>query len=154
MPIRFTALPAEAVASIRGGGPDAYGQPAERRTATGPGLPCRHCLQAIREGREYLTLAFRPFPAAQPYAETGPIFLCADCARAADGPVLPAILSAPDYIIRGYGPDHRILYGTGRVVPTDLIPAAAEALLQDPGVAYVHVRSARNNCYQCRIDRA
>lgn len=64
------------------------------------------------------------------------------------------MLASPDYIIRGYGHDDRIVYGTGAVVPTDRLIAEAEARLDDPRIAYLHVRSARNNCYQCRIDRA
>ena len=40
----------------------------------------------IAEGEPYLTLAYRPFPTLQPYAETGPIFLCAKaCPRAIRG---------------------------------------------------------------------
>ena len=46
------------------------------------------------------------------------------------------------------------MYGTGAVVPTGRIRAEAEARLSDPRVAYLHLRSARNNCYQLRIDRA
>ena len=30
----------------------------------------------------------------------------------------------------------------------------ARAVLDDPRVAYVHVRSSTNNCFTCRIDRA
>jgi hypothetical protein len=32
--------------------------------------------------------------------------------------------------------------------------AAAEALLADPRLAYLHVRSAANNCFLCRLQRA
>jgi hypothetical protein len=39
-------------------------------------------------------------------------------------------------------------------VPTEEVAAYAETVFDDPRVAYVHVRSARNNCYQMRIDRA
>jgi hypothetical protein len=101
-----------------------------------------------------LILAHRPFPAMQPYAETGPIFLCADdCARHKGG--RPAILAGtPNYLVKGYSADDRIVYGTGQVVPTEEIEAYAESLFADARVAYVHVRSARNNCYQMRIDRA
>ena len=56
--------------------------------------------------------------------------------------------------MKGYSADDRIVYGTGRIVPTGEVEAYAEAVLADPRVAYVHVRSARNNCYQMRIDRA
>ena len=100
-----------------------------------------------------LILAHRPFPAPQPYAELGPIFLCADECTAGGGQTLPAMLTSPDYILRGYGENDRIVYGTGGVIETSAIDARATALLGDPRVAYVHVRSARNNCYQLRIDR-
>lgn len=153
MTIRFIALSTDAVRALQSGGPDAYGAPAERAKCTGPGIPCRHCLKPVGPGADYLILAWRPFPALQPFAETGPIFLCADpCERAVDDGQLPQILTAPDYIVRGYGDNDRIVYGTGAVTPTNSIAAYAQALLAREDVAYVHVRSARNNCYQCRID--
>jgi hypothetical protein len=155
MTLVYTALPTDEVRALRAGGADAYGAAPERSVSTGPGNPCRHCLDTVPEGRPMLILAHRPFPAPQPYAETGPIFLCADdCARHDGG--RPPLLDGrtPDYLLKGYSADDRIVYGTGRVVPTDEIEAYAGALLADPRVAYVHVRSARNNCYQFRIDRA
>jgi hypothetical protein len=39
------------------------------------------------------------------------------------------------------------------VVPTTRLAEHATRILDDPKVAYVHVRSARNNCYQARIYR-
>jgi hypothetical protein len=152
--IRFSPIPTETVRAYQSGASDANGQAPERQISTGAGNPCRHCLANIPEGAEMLVLAHRPFPNAQPYAEIGPIFLCADACEAGGGPELPEILTSPDYIIRGYGQDNRIVYGTGAVVPTLQIPAEAEARLNDPSVAYVHIRSARNNCFQCRIDPA
>lgn len=151
--VTFSALPAIEVARLRRGGEDAYGLLPELRQAMEPGLPCRCCLRHVPEGRGYLTLAWRPFPALQPYAETGPIFLCAACERAEDSPEKPEILSSPDYLLRGYGTDHRIVYGTGQIVATAELTEWAAGLLSDPRVAYLHVRSARNNCYQLRIDR-
>ena len=50
-------------------------------------------------------------------------------------------------------PGNRIIYGSGAVVPLEKIAGRAEVRLADPRVADVHVRSARNNCYQVRIDR-
>ncbi len=151
----FTPIPTETVRRYQAGGPDANGQPPEHAVSDGDGNPCRHCLRFIQAGRGMLILAHRPFPAPQPYAELGPVFLCADaCDAPADRAAVPAILTSPDYILRGYGMDDRIVYGTGAVVPTDRIEPEAEARLNDPRVAYVHVRSARNNCYQLRIDRA
>jgi hypothetical protein len=64
------------------------------------------------------------------------------------------MLASPRYIVRGYGLSDRIVYGSGRIVETADIPFAAAAMFEDPRIAYIHVRSATNNCYQCRIERA
>ena len=155
MTVFFHAIPTEDAEHLWSGGADAYGRLPETLVADGPGYPCRHCLSAIAAGEELLVLAYRPFPQLQPYAETGPIFLHkARCRQYAASEVLPPALGSPDYIVRGYGRDDRIVYGTGAVTATESILARAEELLAREDIAYVHVRSARNNCYQCRIDRS
>jgi len=154
--IRFVPLDTATVRALQRGGPDAYGFEAEIAVSDGDGMPCRHCLANIDEGEKYLILAHRPFPVEQPFAETGPIFLHAcECEAAEAGPALPEILTqSPRYILRGYGRDDRIRYGSGKVVEQADIAAYAQQLLADPAIAYVHVRSATNNCYQARIERA
>lgn len=155
MTIQFKALPTEDVRALQQGASDAYGLIPERKISDGDGVPCRHCLKHVAEGEAYLVLAYRPFPDLQPYAETGPIFLHErECERAAETDALPEMLESSDYIVRGYGSDDRIVYGSGGVIPTGAIAARAEALFERGDIAYVHVRSARNNCYQCRIERA
>lgn len=151
----FKALPTEIARALQAGAPDAYGMTPERRISDGDGVPCRHCLKNVDAGKPYLVLAYRPFPALQPYAETGPIFLHAEeCERAPDADLLPELFGrTASYIVRGYGDDDRIVYGTGAVVPTRDIPARAAELLGRRDVAYLHMRSAKNNCYQCRIER-
>ena len=151
--MRYVAIPTEIARYYQAGGADANGQAPERVVAEGTGNPCRHCLKMVPEGAGMLILAHRPFPAPQPYAELGPIFLCADPCEQGGSEARPEILASRDYILRGYGADDRIVYGTGGVVATDTIPARASELLTDARVAYVHVRSARNNCYQVRIER-
>jgi len=151
--LRFVPIPTETVRAYQAGGVDSYGLLPERRVSDGGGNPCRHCLRMIPEGAGMLVLAHRPFGAVQPYAETGPIFLCADACAAGGGAEVPEILASSDYIVRGYGADERIVYGTGGVMPTGQIVARAGELLADPRVAFVHVRSARNNCFQVRIER-
>jgi hypothetical protein len=154
MKIRFEALTTNTVISLQNGGHDAYGNAPEHKVSDGGNVPCRHCLKNIAGGEEYLIVAHRPFGPLQPYAETGPIFLHAEpCERAEPGPALPEILDSPDYIVRGYDKDERIVYGTGQVTPTTDIGAYANKLLADRTIEFVHVRSARNNCFQCRIDR-
>ncbi len=154
MSIKFHALPTEEVARIRASGTDANGQPLERHISDGTVHPCRHCLGNVPEGAAYYILAHRPFQGLNPYTETGPIFLCADdCAAHAPGPDMPDTLTAPTYLIRGYGPDERIVYGTGGVVDTDRVAARAAEILSRSDIAFVDLRSAANNCWQARITR-
>lgn len=154
--IRFVAMDSDVARAYRNGVPDAYGRRPERRISTGSGVPCRHCLRTVPEGKPYLILAYRPFPDLQPYAETGPVFLCAeDCERAQESDVMPDLLrTGTQWLLRGYGDDDRIVYGTGDVVPQQHICTRAHELLQRDDIAYLHVRSAKYNCYQARIERA
>ena len=153
MTIRFEAMPTADAEALWNGGTDAYGFLPETQVSDGPGHPCRHCLGNIDAGEALLVFAYRPFPGLQPYAETGPIFLhAAPCRRYAAEEILPPVLEAsPDFILRGYGDNNRIVYGTGAVIPRDRIADYAASLTARDDIAYIHVRSARNNCYQCRI---
>jgi hypothetical protein len=153
--VHFSAMPTTDAEHIWNGGCDAYDNLPETMVSDGPGHPCRHCLRNIDSGDEVLVFAYRPFPELQPYAETGPVFLHKQrCERYAADEVLPPVLSTSrDFIVCGYGANNRIVYGTGAVTPVADIPAYAATLLDRADIAYVHVRSARNNCYQCRIDR-
>jgi len=152
MDLHFNPYDSAWVARIRQGGSDDYGLAAERAVSDGAGNPCRHCLQDVPEGAEMLICAARPFPEKQPYAETGPIFLCADdCTAWAGEGVPPVLQTSPDYLLKGYSADHRIVYGTGQITLAADIPRVAVEILARAGVAFVDVRSARNNCFQCRV---
>lgn len=153
--IHVVAMPTATARSFQNGGLDANGQVPERQHSDGEGVPCRHCLQIVAKDEPYLILAYRPFPEPQPYAETGPIFLhAAPCERYTETATLPPIiLKCSEMLIRGYSEQNRIVYGTGRVVPTSQMVTIAAELFQRPDVAYIHVRSASNNCYQCRIEQ-
>lgn len=151
--MHYTAIPTDTARALQAGGPDAYGQTPERSRSDGKGNPCRHCLRQIPQGAGMLILAHRPFPSLHPYAETGPIFLCADpCTRGGGSAVPQTLRTSPDYLVKGYSSEDRIVYGTGAVVPADGIADHARTLLGDARVAYLHVRSARNNCYLLRIE--
>lgn len=152
MTIRFVGLPTRDVEAIRNHRRDAYGEPVEQRIADGDAWPCRHCLRETQAGQGYLILAHRPFRSRNPYAETGPIFLCAEeCAARPASSDIPPILRSANYLVRGYSKDERIVYGSGKVTPTGKIAAYAQELLNHPDIAFVDVRSASNNCFQCRI---
>src|SRR5690606_1075585 len=119
MTIRFVALDTADVRRLQSGGTDVNGHVPERVTHRGSTVPCRHCLGQVEKGDPFLILAYRPFPEAQPYAEQGPIFLHADtCERGGGDDKIPAMFGSPEYIMRGYNEQDRIVYGSGRIVPT------------------------------------
>ena len=154
--VRYVSMPTEVAAAYWAGGPDANGQRPEVHVSDGGGVPCRHCQQDVAEGEPYLILAHRPFPEAQPYAEVGPIFLHAEpCARYPETGETPAMfLRRESYLVKGYDAEDRIVYGTGQIVPPQEMNRAAARMFEREDVRYVHVRSAQNNCFSCRIERA
>ncbi len=152
MTLTYLPYAAETVASLRAGEADVYGNPAERTISSGVGTPCRSCLRNVPEGAEMLICAARPFTDLHPYAETGPIFLCADHCTPHDPATLPQILeNSPTFLLKAYDDDERIIYGTGQITPKDQIARYAARLFEQDAVAYVDVRSARNNCFLTRI---
>lgn len=154
--ILFHAMPTEDAEALWACGKDSYGFAPETMLSDGPGHPCRHCLANIDAGQELYVFAYRPFPEPQPFAETGPVFLHKrPCPRYQAVEIQPPVLeTSRDFILRGYGDNNRIVYGTGAVTLKENIAEYAATLFARDDIAYVHVRSARNNCYQCRIDRA
>ena len=156
MKLMFKALPTELVRNFQGGALDANGQQPERAISDGSGNPCRHCLTEIPSGDSMLILSFKPFTEANPYSESGPIFLCESaCTRYADSNELPEMLAGWEKaLIRGYNANGRIVYGTGSVVSMQDVPKAASQIFEDEQVSYIHLRSSSYNCYQCRVDRA
>jgi hypothetical protein len=154
MKLRVQGIPTDEVERLRNGGPDAHGQAPLERIAGGGRNPCRHCLGLIADGAPMLILAHRPFEAAQPYAETGPIFLHRDACARYEADSLPDWFHFLDpAAVRGYVAEGWIHYETGRVVRGPELTGACHEILAHDAVAYVHVRS-KYGCFQCRVDRA
>ena len=155
MHARFIALPTDEVRLLQAGAPDANRKLPQVSISDGDGNPCRHCLREIPAGAPMLILAWRPFTSLQPYAEVGPIFLCAEpCARHPEGEGIPEMYRDREMLIRGYDADERIIYGTGRTVPMSRIDETLEAMFDLPTLAFLHARSPTNNCYHFRIEPA
>lgn len=157
MHLHYSGMSEADARALRAGEPDAYGNPAETAISDGDGIPCRVCLGYVEKDAPYLILAYRPFPALQPYAETGPVFIHAEhCTPYDPARGLPERVrnTANQMILRGYGANDRIVYGTGSVVRANEVEDRARAIFADPAIAYIHMRSATNNCFTLRIDRA
>lgn len=154
MTYRFIGLPEMVCNNLRSGAVDSNGQVPERTISDGGGNPCRCCLDDIPAGRDMLILGYRPFETLNPYAELGPIFLCAECAAYGQPQVMPPVLTnRARHLLKGYTATDRIVYGTGEIVETRDIPRYLDRVFADPLVRYVHVRSATNNCFTLRIDQ-
>ena len=153
MPLKYIALATNKVEALQSGESDANDQIPETSISDGNGNPCRHCLSEIPLGEPMLILAHRPFTTIQPYSEVGPIFLCANqCERHLESAGLPELYGSKDMLIRGYGVDERIIYGTGKVISMRSIEPEANQLFDHYDLAYIHVRSSSNNCYHYRIE--
>ena len=154
MNLRIIAMPTGHAQDYWASKPDANGQPAEKIDSSGG--PCRHCLQPIPEGKGTLLLAYRPFEQLQPYAETGPIFLCAsECKRYSQQGGLPPMYTATEdalMIVRGYNHEGRIQYDAAQVVRSAELHRACELVLEKGHVDYAHIRYAATNCYQFRVE--
>lgn len=151
--LRVSGMPTEQFVYFRDGGADANGQAPVVIKAEGGANPCRHCLGLIADGEPKLVLAYRPFDAPQPYAETGPIFLHQSACTRYESAELPRWFAFLDpAAIRGYGADHWIRYDTGRVVRGRELADVSASILADASIAYVHIRS-KFGCFQCRVDR-
>src|SRR3546814_18912370 len=87
-----------------------------------------------------LVLAHRPFPAPQPYAELGPLFLHAEvCQRYDAAAGVPAMFLRREAIpLRGYGADDRIVHGTGTVIATAEIETVDRPLFHSDDVSSIH----------------
>lgn len=147
---KFYGMPKAEADGYRSGAPDAYGNFPEQSTSDG-NAPCRCCLRLIPNGSDMLVLAYRPFSEMQPYAETGPIFLCAEDCTSPDPDETPKSLVSADYLLKGYSHDERIIYGTGQITPISDLSTYADRLLARDDVAFVDMRSARNNCWLARL---
>ncbi len=151
--MKFTGLNQEFIAQLRAGGLDAYGMQAEQSMSDGGGNPCRCCLDEIPAGAAMLIAAARPFSSLGPYAETGPIFLCKDCAQYAGDGLAPVLAHRDAVLLKAYGADERILYGTGQITASEDIEAYCAKLFARDDVSFVDTRSQTNNCFLARITR-
>ena len=151
--IRFQGIETSEFERLRDGGADANGQPPLRRRAEGLENPCRHCLQMIPEGEEKLVLAYRPFEELHPYSEVGPIFLHTTACERYDGAEPPWWFEyMQPALVRGHRKGEWIAYDRSAAVPGGEIAERCEAVLCDPEIAFVQVRS-KYGCFQCRVER-
>lgn len=153
--LHFQPITTDQVIDFQNGALDFNSQMPEHHTSTGFGNPCRHCLSDIDAGEPMLLLSYLPFKTIQPYAEKGPILLHANACKAwgNTGDIPSAISDRETLIIRGYDKGERIVGGTGRVIASKDFEKECLKTFANNDVTHIHVRSATNNCYFCKVER-
>ena len=130
-----------------------YGHPAHTEVATGHG-PCRHCLRAFNIGMERRILfTYDPFYGTEKLPLPGPVFIHeSDCQRYPEDGGFPVDMLSRDLTLNAYARGRRLV--AQRYVSNGGVEAELQQLLQDSGVAYIHVRDTNAGCYDFCIESA
>ena len=114
--------------------------------------PCRHCLRWAEPGERVVLFPYAAIPVGHPYSETGPIFVHADeCQRYSATNEYPADFRN-GRVVRAYDSNYNII--DAQVVDGSAPEVVIESLFQNPGTAFVDVRSVTRGCFTFRVQRA
>lgn len=113
--------------------------------------PCRHCLRWAIPGEALVLFPYQSIPADRPYAESGPIFVHREaCAGYSALDEYPAVFRN-GRVVRGYNSRDEIIAAE---VPDDKPEAVIEAMLANPEVSFLQVRSVTHGCFTMKVERA
>ncbi|MFD0199787.1 MULTISPECIES: DUF1203 domain-containing protein [Saccharothrix] len=117
-----------------------------------PGAPLRCCLRKAGPGEPVILFRHTPTAGTGPYEELGPVFAHAEpCDGPATTAEFPEAFRHAPRILRAYTADGRI-HG-GEIATPDTLTDRVDALLDDPDVAEVQVRSVSHGCFLFAITR-
>ena len=116
------------------------------------GAPLRCCLRYSRPGERLALVSVTPPGPMGAYRETGPVFLHADSCHGPGSDAYPDAFRDRPQVFRAYDARGSIVGGELVDAGTDQ-EAAAERLLADPAVAFLHTRNVVYGCYMLMIRR-
>lgn len=151
--LRAVAIPTELAEAVRKNAKDPqFGFPVHTADAV-KGLPCRHCLDWIAEGKERASLfTLDPFAGTEKLPLPGPVYIHADgCDRYAEKAGIPMKLMTSPRTLNAYARGRRLI--AQEYVDIVCAEATIERLFARPDVDYVHVRSTTAGCYTFRLER-
>ncbi|MFD1152483.1 DUF1203 domain-containing protein [Saccharothrix hoggarensis] len=120
--------------------------------AESPGAPLRCCLRKAGPGEPVILFRYAPGAGVGPYEELGPVFAHAEpCDGPASTAEFPHAFRNAPRTLRAYTADGRI--HDGGVAQPDALAQRLDALLDDPLVAEVQVRSASHGCFLFAVTR-
>jgi hypothetical protein len=150
--IQYIAINPERLAAMREGRADEFGNPWTLRVAEG-WEPLRCCLTVAGEGERIALICYTPWTEASPWAEAGPVFVhFGPCEGYQETGVYPEALKGGQRMLNPF--DHegaRAYEHITFVGPEDDHEAAVRRILDQPDVAYLHVRSATAGCFTFEV---
>lgn len=128
-----------------------YGHPVVRETARGTG-PCRACLEQFQVGmEERLLFTYRPPSRDGMLGAPGPVFIHAEVCGQYRGTAFPPDLLSLPLLIEAWASGNRIL--SARRATGGETEAVIAELLEDPHIAYLHVRHGEAGCHIASVER-
>jgi hypothetical protein len=153
MTFRAVAVDGDFARDVRRSRRDAFGGEAELWRAADR-YPCRHCLDEARMDSDVLLLSYKPLEFETPYAERGPIFLCAEACPAYSAPnAVPEIVATRRVNLRAYDSSGKMLYRHSRLAEGSEVQLQIEEILADETVREIHAHTALHGCYLCKFIR-
>jgi len=139
--------------AVRAAGIDEFGNPFTSYDASGQGEPLRCCLRGAAVDESIALISYAPFETPSPWREVGPVYVHADqCTGYDTGSELPTQLRTGPRLLRTYRADATMNYAHNTLVADgEDIEATVTALLAEPDVARVHVRTVLPQCFLYEI---
>ena len=144
--IKYCPIPSSYVQQMRTSMQDETGHNLVPRVLKHRAL-CRHCLSDGSLELPQILFSYRPFREnANPYAETGPVFVHEHCEAYANDSVFPPDIRTRKFLtVRAYSSRQWML--SGHLVEGEKAEEKVEELFKNPEVAFVHINDASTGCF-------
>jgi Protein of unknown function (DUF1203) len=158
---RVHAISSGTLDDIRRAGQDQFGNELRPIVDDEGGSPLRCCLRRTAPGETVYLIAYRPFTAPGPYAETGPVFVHASaCPGYREAGAYPASYRDwPTMVFRPYRHHaglncDAIAYDAIQMGDGPTAEKLIISIFADPTIKFIHTRNVHAGCFMFAITRA
>ncbi|HEX3932353.1 MAG TPA: DUF1203 domain-containing protein [Nocardioides sp.] len=132
---------------------DGWGNALTPFAAAGEGEPLRCCLRYAGPGETIALISYAPFTATSVWREVGPVYVHAERCPGYAGSGLPEELRRGPRVLRTYRVDGTMDYAHNTLTGDEDLEPVLDRLLDVPGVAIAHVRTALPQCFLYAVTR-